>query len=64
MGNKIHFEVRNKETFLPLTDCLCKKVPFPELTRDWDKVTCKYCLKLKCFTRQKIETKQDSLKPY
>ncbi len=48
--SKIHFEIRNKESVLPLTDCLCKKVPFPKLTDNWDEVTCKYCLKLKEFT--------------
>ena len=43
---KIHFEIDNKESVLPLTDCLCQKVPFPRLTRDIKKVTCRYCLKL------------------
>jgi hypothetical protein len=45
--SKTHFEIKNKESVLPLTDCLCKKVPFPKLTDNWDEVTCKYCLKLK-----------------
>jgi len=45
--SKIHFEIKNEESTLPLTDCICKKVPFPKLTNDWNEVTCKYCLKLK-----------------
>lgn len=49
---KVHYEIRNKEGILPLVDCLCKKVPFPKLTRNWKEVTCKCCLKLKCFVKE------------
>jgi hypothetical protein len=44
---KVHYEVNNEKSVLPLTDCLCEKVPFPKLTNDWNKVTCKYCLRLR-----------------
>jgi len=40
---------------LPLTDCICKKVPFPKLTNDWNEVTCKYCLKLKDNYSQSVQ---------
>ncbi|MFX0132261.1 MAG: hypothetical protein ACFFDN_01315 [Candidatus Hodarchaeota archaeon] len=49
---KIHYEIENTDSILPLKDCLCKKVPFPKLTRNWEKVTCKYCLKLKEFIKK------------